>query len=350
MKKSLIALAVLGVFASGAQAQTSVSLYGVVDLGISHIDTGAGNALGVTSGTQSSSRLGFRGTEDLGGGLSAFFTLESGFNANTGAFSDATRFFGRQSFVGLRGGFGAIKLGRQETPIYAAYNQSVDPFARGLLGDITRMFPIATTTANTATSRHASTTRSDNTINYSLPKLGGLYGEAAYTLGGVTGDSRAGSQIGLMLGYKAGPFNVVYAHHNANNSPTAPALMITGKSNFLAGTYDFGVAKAYLAWGNNDNNANATAISRTHTRTWMAGLSKKLGVHNFMANYTRKQDMVIANADANQIALAYTYDLSKRTNFYVAFAHTENESAGRTNVTVTGADNKSLAAGIRHRF
>ena len=136
MKKSLLALAILGAFAGAASAQTSVTLYGVVDGGIAYEDNGtaAGSVLRVENGGQSTSRFGFKGTEDLGGGLSALFVLENGFLVGTGAMSTANVLFNRQSWVGLKGGYGTTRLGRQETLVYAAYNKGFDPFGRGLAG------------------------------------------------------------------------------------------------------------------------------------------------------------------------------------------------------------------------
>src|SRR5690606_10200795 len=116
MKKSLLALAVLGTFSGAALAQSSVTIYGVADAGIAYTDNGnpAGEQWSVESGQQSGSRLGFKGTEDLGGGLSAIFTLESGFNLDNGTSAQGGRLFGRQAWVGLNGGFGTVKLGRQQ--------------------------------------------------------------------------------------------------------------------------------------------------------------------------------------------------------------------------------------------
>lgn len=110
MKKSLIALSVLAAVAGTAQAQSSVTIYGVVDMALQHQNTGdpAGSTLGLDSGIQSGSRLGFKGSEDLGGGLKANFQLEMGINADTGSSAQGGRAFGRQAFVGLSGNFGAV--------------------------------------------------------------------------------------------------------------------------------------------------------------------------------------------------------------------------------------------------
>src|ERR1700688_4160657 len=129
MKKTLLALAVLGASAGVASAQQSnVTIYGIVDAGVAYKNDGnpAGNTLSLESGQQNSSRLGFKGTEDLGGGLSAIFTLENGFNVDNGTLGNTSRLFGRQAWVSLNGGFGSAKLGRQEAALYYALSEA-DP-------------------------------------------------------------------------------------------------------------------------------------------------------------------------------------------------------------------------------
>ncbi len=335
MKKSLFALAALTVFATTVSAQTSVTVYGIVDAGIAYEDNGApsGSVLRLESGGQSTSRFGLKGTEDLGGGLSALFVLENGFVTGTGALSSASQIFDRQSWVGLKGGYGTLRLGRQETLVYAAFNKGFDPFGRALAGNIDRMFLIG-----------GSGKRASNTLTYSAPNFNGFSGDLAYTLGGVAGDTSQGRESGLSLQYVQGPVGVIFAHHNGNS--VAP--IVNGKTNFLAGTYDFGIAKGYLAYGDNKNDAAAAA--RIDTRNWLIGVSVPVGAHLFMADYIRKADKAVANRDATQIAIGYTYNLSKRTNFYTSYSQTSNDSAGTTNVVTAGATDKLLNAGIRHTF
>jgi predicted porin len=113
MKKALLALAVLAAFAGTASAQTNVTMYGVLDMALQHENDGVNSTTALDSGIQSGSRLGFKGTEDLGGGLKANFDLEAGVNADTGTSSQGGILFGRQAWVGLSGGFGSLRLGRQ---------------------------------------------------------------------------------------------------------------------------------------------------------------------------------------------------------------------------------------------
>ena len=142
MKRSLLSLAVLGTYVSMASAQTSVSIYGIADAGIGYRDSGAaGNAKSwrLDSGQQSGSRIGFRGTEDLGSGMSATCVLENGYSIDDGNLGQSGRLFGRQAFVGLNGGFGSLKFGRQYNPIRTAL-ETVDPFGFGLAGNISNVF------------------------------------------------------------------------------------------------------------------------------------------------------------------------------------------------------------------
>src|SRR4051812_17571762 len=119
MKKTVLVLAALSTSAGAAFSQSSVTVYGVVDTAIARTNNGSTVTTSLDSGKQSGSRLGFLGSEDLGGGLKAVFTVENGFSADTGAQADAARLFNRQSWVGLASSFGTVKLGRQKTPVYA---------------------------------------------------------------------------------------------------------------------------------------------------------------------------------------------------------------------------------------
>lgn len=325
MKKSLLALAVLGAFAGAASAQTNVTIYGVADVGIQRTDTNVSSATwSLDSGIQSGSRLGFKGTEDLGGGLSAIFTLENGYNIDTGTLGQGNRLFGRQAFVGLQGGFGAVKFGRQYTPMFLALD-SIDPFGTGLAGD-------------TASGRtfQSNGVRMDNTINYSL-SAAGISGQLAYGLGEVAGDNSANRQIGLGLGYTNGPINVQFAHHDANNATNTGDL----KDTLLGGTFNFGVATAHAAIQN--EKATLGAATTTKTRHWMVGVSAPVGAGTVMASFIRNDDRLATNVDADQIALGYSHALSKRTNLYTSY--------GRFNVKPAGSvDTTLFNVGIRHKF
>ncbi|HYD94784.1 MAG TPA: porin [Noviherbaspirillum sp.] len=337
MKKSLIAFAVLAAFAGAASAQTNVTIYGVADAGISRVDNGATTTTRMDSGIQSGSRVGFRGTEDLGGGLSAIFTLENGFNIDDGTLGQGGRLFGRQAFVGLSSGSaGAIKFGRQYNPIRTAV-ENIDPFALGLAGNASNVFNVYGD-------------RADNTINYSTPKLGGFSGQLAYSLGEAAGSTSVGRHLGLSAGYAAGPLNIILAHHD-QNIVAAGAANGDSKTTLLGGTYDFGILKLHAAYARNKG-ANAAGVTTIDRDDALLGLTVPVGATSrVLASWIRRSDDIGANRDADQIALGYTYDLSKRTNLYTSYARTRNEAAAALNgASAAGRDPSIFNVGVRHRF
>lgn len=343
MKKSLLALSVVAAFSTPVMAQTSVTIYGVADAGFSYSDSDAptnAKTLGLDSGLQSGSRLGFRGTEDLGGGLKAIFTLENGFSIDSGTLGQGGRLFGRQSFVGLTGGFGAIKLGRQYNPIRPAL-ESIDPFGFGLAGNIANVFD-------------AHGERADNTINYSTPTWGGFSGQVAYSLGEIAGNTSAGRQWGMSAGYANGPIRAVLAHHDRNLLTGTPAVTVNGdsKSTMLGGVYDFRVVKAHAAFAVNKGET-AAGVTNIDSRDLMVGVTVPFGASAIMASYMHKDNELRGSADSKVIALGYTYNLSKRTNLYTSYAHVKNDSlatVGLGGAAVAGRDPSTFNVGIRHRF
>ena len=336
MKKSLLVLAVLGAVAGSASAQTNVTIYGVADAGITRFDNGATTTTRLDSGIQSGSRIGFRGTEDLGGGLSAIFTLENGFNIDDGTLGQGSRLFGRQAFVGLSSNsLGALKLGRQYNPIRSAI-EGVDPFGLGLAGRADNVFNVYGD-------------RTDNTINYATPNLGGFNGQVAYSLGEIAGSSSVGRSFGLSVGYTAGPVSVILAHHDQN---LVAAGVANGDSNttLLGGTFDFGVAKLHAAYARNKGES-ATGTTTIDRDDALLGVSAPLGAGRILASWIRRSDDIGANRDADQIALGYTYDLSKRTNLYTSYARTRNDAAATLNgASAAGRDPSIFNVGVRHRF
>jgi predicted porin len=311
MKKSLAALALLGSVAGTAFAQTNVNIYGIIDAGLvrefgSNIATpGAGSSLKLTSGVQSGSRIGFKGTEDLGGGLTANFTLENGFQTDTGHIDQQGQLFGRQAWVGLAGNnWGAVNLGRQYAPIFIALD-SIDPFGTGLAGTSTNLF--------------GTVVRMNNTVKYSTPNISGLTADLAYGLGEVAGSTSASRQIGLSATYANGPIYGTFAHQNINDATNTNKTKLT----LLGGMYDLGVVKAHLAYETEKNDAVLDQ------RDWLLGVSAPLGAGTVMASYMHKDDKAAANRDANQLALGYSHALSKRTNLYTSIARIDNKNGAQ---------------------
>lgn len=360
MKTTTLALALFGACAGSvsgfACAQSSVTVYGIVDVALVR-ETGAaaGSTSKVTSGVGTGSRLGFRGTEDLGGGLSAVFLLENGFQADTGAQGQGGLLFGRQIFVGLQGSFGAVTLGRQYTPQYLTVALA-DPFGSGYAGDTKNLMPA---TGN-------GTSRMDNTIKYVSPVWSGVTAELVYAPGEVAGSDSAGRQFGGTLGYAAGPLKVRLSYHNRNNDTALLPNLSSARNTVVGGTYDFGVAKAHFAYGLNEglnssplrNTANpfgyrTAPVASLDSQDAMLGVSVPMGPHTLLASYIRKNDRTALNQDATQLAVGYRYALSKRTDVYTAYSRIDNKNGAGYTVGSSiegGSGDGAFNVGIRHAF
>jgi predicted porin len=349
MKKILLAAAVGVAFSSAAFAQTNVTIYGIVDAGIAYKSNGnpAGSTVGLESGQQSGSRLGFKGAEDLGGGLSAIFTLENGFNIDDGKLGQGGRMFGRQAWVGLNGGFGTVKLGRQLTALYSALDQ-VDPFRINLAGNAQKVFGYGTYATDPLS-------RTDNTISYFTPNLAGFTGTVSYGLGETAGDNTKNRNIGAGVSYVNGPVNVQFAYQKADTF-AAPASLGGGNGEnralLIGGTYDFKVAKAHLAFADNKIDS---ATGNNKDRNWMAGVSVPVGAAGtVLASYVRNDVRDLAEGTSDQYAIGYTHALSKRTNLYTSYSYLKNDANVALNtfddVKGAGANVKQFNVGMRHQF
>ncbi|QDL36353.1 porin [Rhodoferax sediminis] len=354
MKKSLVALAALA-FVGVASAQSSVTLFGVVDAAYEHVSGSAlaGSVNGLVQGANSSSRLGFRGTEDLGGGLNAGFWLEAGLNndsgsgANTSANNQTSQnsggglTFNRRSTVSLAGNFGEIRLGRDYTPSF--WNDTIfDPFGTVGVGAATNA-TIALGGANGI----QTTVRSSNSIGYFLPgNLGGFYGQAMYAMGenssnataGGFDTSKNGNVMGGRIGYANGPLNVA-----ASYSQTKIAALDNYKKANIGVSYDLGVV-ALMAQYNQEKLGAPGAFGAEKNTTWLLGLNAPVGPGNIVASYNRaKFDNNAVKAD--QYALGYVYNLSKRTALYGTYAHVKNNGTS-ANVTAGALAGNAGASGV----
>ncbi len=325
MKKSLILVAMLT--ATSAFAQSNVTVYGLLDASIAHEKNGGpGPSVRLDSGNQSGSRIGFRGTEDLGGGLKANFLLEAGINLDDGTSAQGGVLFGRQAYVGLSGAYGAVNLGRQKAPMYDAMAK-LDPFKGGLAGDSNRLF--------------RQKVRVNNSITYFLPVTKGFNANVMYGVGESQNGSKANRTVGLATTYDAGPFEAVFAYNKTYDATGNDAARKT----LIGANYNFGPVKAHSAYMVNKG------TGRNDNRVWMVGatipVAKKTSL---LVDYTKVNDRVRDNADADQVALGVTYELSKRTNLYTSYSRTENDRLVRFNAAVNGATDKFFNVGVRHRF
>jgi predicted porin len=348
MKKTLIALAALAA-STAALAQSSVNLYGVVDLSL-EIVKGDDSVTRVTSSNHTTSRFGLKGVEDIGGGLKGKFVLESAISADTGANGGgSTRFFDRAAWLGLQGGFGELRLGRQDTPIGA------------IVGNTALIGGQAYDDTNIAGTFSAKTyRRTDNAITYVLPTLvEGLSASLQYstavgtssTVGTETAGSDAGKQYGLGLQYAANGFGAGLGYINAKTN-AAGSTKDKGILGYLS--YDFGAAKltGYYEKDSSSNTAEDTKLMGlrvdvpvTEAFAAQASLSKAKNVSKTTAN---------DDDNATIFALKGTYGLSKRTSVYGLFTNVSNDKASNLSVggVTTSADKSSrgLAVGVVHKF
>lgn len=354
MKKTLIAVAALAAVGA-ASAQSSVTAYGIIDLSItSSRGSPTGNSVTrLDSGSAAGSRLGFRGTEDLGGGLKANFVAETGFcaDSNAGAPNFCTggnNFMGRQAFVGLSGGFGTLNLGRQYTPAFLALT-TLDPFASGTDAQAVTLFEnYGGYGANTA---YTANPRNNNSIQYSLPNLGGLFATVNYSLGEVAGNSSGGRGTGLSGGYANGPLYVVLAYQKTNNATATDSR----KSSLLGATYDLGVAKLHFGYGRTKNDTLAPVTTQNYgdAANTLLGVTVPLGAGALKASYVRHNDRTASNLDANQFGIGYDYSLSKRTTVYTVVSKISNKNGAfytTLNATNAGVGDKAFNLGVRHSF
>lgn len=339
MKKSLLALTALGACVGSASAQMTVTIYGVVDMALQYENDGARAKTALDSGEFAGSRIGFKGSEDLGGGLKANFQLESGFGADDGSLGQGGRLFGRQSWLGLSGGFGSLKVGRQSSPIFI-FADSIDPFDAGLTSG--KAGQSTSTSGMLGIFRTAF--RTDNTVTYTTTNLNGFTGSLAYTFGETAGSTSANRQIGLSVVYDKGPVYAGIAYQNVND-----AFGNAIKQALIGGTYNFGVAKAALAY-----QKNSSDLQTLNNKSWMIGVTVPVGASsNVLASFIRSTDNTVPTANSgSQWALGYTFDLSKRTTLYTSYSRNSNQAMSNIGglAAANGLTDTLFNAGIRHKF
>jgi predicted porin len=345
----------LALAATGAHAQTAVTIYGIADAGLVGENGGsAGHQTKVTSGAGTASRIGFRGTEDLGGGMQAFFTLESGPRIDTGTLDAANTIFNRQALVGLKSSIGSIALGRQYTPYHLALVQAIDPFGTNYAGTSKNLLP-----------DNGNNVRASNSVTYSSPKLQGVNVDLFYSAG-EQAKSSAGRQVGAGINYAHGPL-ALRAVYNAKNSDVVATGVNhdIGRNYLVGGNYDFKVIQVYAGYEVdkgfnsaplfNPNNpyGGVAPTASTDGRDTILGFTAPVGPGTLMFSTQYKNDRTRFNQDASEWGIGYLYRLSKRTGLYTAYAHINNKNgAGYTvgNNSESGTGNTGYSLGIRHAF
>lgn len=387
MKMKLFAAAVAAMAAGGAYAQSSVTLYGVVDAGIEYANHqpttsgGSHDVVRLTSGNMSGSRWGLRGVEDLGGGLKGVFVLESGFNLDTGTSGQGGRLFGRQAFVGLQSNYGTLSLGRHQTPFYD-FGLAFDPMA------ISTNYSITSQDGGFAT-------RADNSLKY-IGKFGGLTASLLYSTGAntvgtanayqgisgeVPGSYKTGRAYSASLIYAAGPFSLgaIFDETNLGNPPLGAGVDNTRakiQRASVGGTYAFGPAKVFAGYryahaldnarlaGGTSTDGGVTTIANVSNLYWL-GMGYQLTPALSLTGSAYYQDFRNTGADRWLFVVSTDYAFSKRTDAYLNLAYSKNKDgstlgvssggpgaiAGSAFGTTSGSSNQFRAVvGVRHKF
>jgi len=390
MKKTLLAAALLAGFAGAASAQSSVTLYGLLDGGLRYnkvsIDNGSGASnFGLAYGQQSGNRFGLRGVEAIGGGNRVTFQLENGFEFGNGTMGQSNRLFGRQAWLGVENNsWGYVRIGRQTNFATEYVGIPVDPFGTGF-GQLNMGTAFGV----------ANTDRLSNAIKYQTPNMSGFQAGIGYSFAtGSTGlyspaannSTRPGTsgtgynfstnnntrQLTLGAKYANGPVYVAASYDKiyADQGTTGRNASISSWN--LAGTYDFKVVKLALGYGQTRDGAvlgQGTGVSAPSSiATGLAGtgdliFAPAVGTNSYIVGATVPVNPVsrvllswtmltpntnmkdIYNAQ-NQTAynIAYTYDFTKRTNLYALFGYMANVG------TVDTVKSTLVGLGLRHQF
>lgn len=408
MKKSLLALAVAGAFSGAAFAQSSVTLFGVVDTGISYYKgQGNGYIWAMSNSGLNSSRLGVRGTEDLGGGLKANFWFEAAVNTDngtgtlsstnnqltggpattttnyavgvqqpngvvcapvapattctyTGTVAGATQgtvntngtqglTFNRRMFVGLSGGFGELRLGRDYTPLFWQITNN-DPFGTNGVGD-TKTYGL---TGLAGAGFVQTLVRTSNAIEYFTPPgIGGVYFHGMYAFGenaSNVANSHDGNTYGGRLGWAGGPIDISAAYNKVTLLSAATQGSFEGAA--ISATLTFGNFKPMLQYVRNRIDLVGTD---PESDNWMVGFVWTIGATDLRASYN-KYNVKNSSNDGQQFAIGPVYNLSRRTAVYLTYALMDNQGSGTAFVTgarpttQAGGSTTGVDMGIRHSF
>lgn len=383
MKKLLLAALLTAGFAT-AQAQSSVSIYGILDVG--YIGSSAEGAVGnkaakTTSSTfgnsaEQTSRLGFRGTEDLGGGRSAFFTVETGLTPNQG---QASTWDNRQSFVGIKqNGIGQVAIGTQYTPIHTAVAATDAGQQNNLIGDVIYATGASSTTSGNG-SNSAYTIRTANTLSLKSDNFKGFTFGGFATLANsnttqtaTTGGNTNYNGYGLTADYTWNKLYVVAAYQTLKSEQTfttaTPTFWTTNASSsapgggvntqdtqkYVGATYDFGVVKAFAQY------VARKATSTLNSSDYLSRTAQQIGVRgNFTSTIDAwasvgngRYDAFGANTPTvnfNAFQVGSNYWLSKRTNLYAIYGQNKTSSTNVANLAPALASS-NYAVGVRHTF
>ncbi len=362
MKKTLIAVAAL--VATGAFAQSTVTISGVMDAGL--LMTTTQNAAGTfdkansfAGNPSSTSAINIAGSEDLGGGMKANFFVET--NPDMGGASTTTAFGGGQRFVGLSGGFGDIKMGSPNTATLQVIGMS-NPYGTALGGGYSASFSrIGAAGTALAVGQENRSIRSPNAIRYDSPNMSGF----AFSYNMAFGNNNAAGAVvtagvqTIGLTYSAGPLNAGFATSSIKNGGTGAlatptAAVFTGSAtavalaagttlsyNALSANYTFGATTVYAGYTTNKRSDNTEDGSSTN----LAAKYQASGALAVSGNLVKRKDALAAAANGSLFGLGLDYSLSKRTTAYGRY-----EKYDTNTVFANGGERKAYAFGVRHTF
>ncbi|MES2944405.1 MAG: porin [Pseudomonadota bacterium] len=364
---ALAALA-LAATAGGAAAQSSVSIYGTIDA-FAYTKELAGETKNqqVATGGMSTSNLSFRGSEDLGGGLSAAFDMSAYFQTDTGgaqrAAADTAGFWGKYAWVGLSSkDYGSIRMGRQTTPTFLNMLR-FDPFGGsanfGILlhlyqpsGGQPLLTPNGTVGSNASGTYAGGDSAWNNTVAYLSPSAGGFSGMAMISAREGAAAPSAGGRKSVALFYSGGAFAAGLSADRIDNAsgvlvrtktdPTGAPYTVTGVRTVLGGmSYDLRVVKFFAQL--NKSTMTVAAVPEIGLTTTQLGAQVPFGSGRLLASWmhTKREQSGVAGKKRETLSVGYDYDLSKRSDLYVVLLN--DKATGLSSGT-------GLAMGIRHRF
>lgn len=357
-----LVILIVGLSSRHANAQSSVTLYGVVDVVIDVSKQGKGLLVREMSGNTIGSRWGLKGSEDLGGGWKTVFTLENGFGANDGAAQQGGLLFGRQAFVGLSGPTGSFTFGRQYSPEFWAFGAN-DPYELGMAGGLSNTFRTLPNgnVAGVVTAFFA-TSRVNNSVVYTSPNLGGLTVRLLYSFGGVAGSFVDGSTISGALQYAAGPL--------ALNAGYTKSVESDGSGEYIAytvgGNYAVGRARLYLSYSRDtDTSANTPTQAGPKLQHGIASIGLRFQFAPDLMGIAQVAK-VIDTSDASSSAqsafvesVGLLYYLSKTTLLFAAYGQVQNRHGSAYSLggalysggsAMPDATGRTLQLGMRTQF
>jgi len=372
MQKKIIALAVASLASGAALAQTNVTMYGIVDAGYLYSSGnqpggGTNTFSGISSGISAGNRIGFKGSEALGNGLKAVFTLEYGLDIDTNQGVGTGGLNARQQFVGLASDkLGTVALGRQYAPGFnaSARNSALDATDLAIQSNLSVLSGMSITPNSPA--------RFNNAITYTSNNYSGFNFSAIYGFGeeGVNNSTSDGGKYGVGANYANGPINVDLVYQGRQNVvvPTTPKDY-TGKDInewYLGGSYDFKVVKLFASYQELYSQTTRATPTFKGSDLWTVGINAPIGAGTASLSYGELSldNTTMKDGSSWGAGTMYSYPLSKRTSVYAAYSYFSNDkyslpmqtqlapitSPGNPGIGAVGESNYAIGAGMTHSF